>query len=342
MSKVAIAHVQVPFVSGGAEVLVSKLQSYIKSAGHQCDIVSVPFVDCSMKGVMQQADFWKRLSLSDADCVISTKFPSYYIEHPNHVCWLVHQHRQCYDLLGSSFGGIGGDHYDEAFRRLISEGDKEALSGLRGLYTISENVSRRLRTYLNLDSIPLEPPLPLVDRYRNEPSGGYILSVGRLCSIKRVDLLLKSAPFLDSDLGIVVAGAAAEEGIAEHYQSLIDKHHLQHRVKLVGRVSDDELLDYYARSHAVFYGPYDEDYGFVTLEAFKSGKPVITCSDSGGVLDFVRHEQNGLVCEPTPDSLAEGVNRIWRNRDLYDSLCRQTEVNTFTWDEVVSKLLSGP
>ena len=54
-------------------------------------------------------------------------------------------------------------------------------------------------------------------------------------------------------------------------------------------------------------GVYDEDYGYITLEAFFAGKPVITHTDSGGPLEFVTHEHNGLVTEPNPVSLGNAI-----------------------------------
>ena len=53
----------------------------------------------------------------------------------------------------------------------------------------------------------------------------------------------------------------------------------------------------------------DEDYGFVTVEAFASGKPVVTCSDSGGPLEFVHDGVEGLVSAPTPEALASRLGQ---------------------------------
>ena len=58
------------------------------------------------------------------------------------------------------------------------------------------------------------------------------------------------------------------------------------------------LIDLYKGALAVIYSPFDEDYGYVTLESFLAHKPVITTTDAGGPLEFVEHETNGFVCEP--------------------------------------------
>ena len=63
-------------------------------------------------------------------------------------------------------------------------------------------------------------------------------------------------------------------------------------------------------ARACAYIPYDEDsLGYVTMEAFAAGKPVLTTRDSGGLLEIVG-EETGAVTEPTPAALAEGLARL--------------------------------
>src|SRR5690606_35168034 len=70
------------------------------------------------------------------------------------------------------------------------------------------------------------------------------------------------------------------------------------RVALPGRIDDATLIELYAGALAVFYAPFDEDYGYVTVEAMRSARPVVTTADSGGVLEFVADGVNGFVCAP--------------------------------------------
>ena len=69
---------------------------------------------------------------------------------------------------------------------------------------------------------------------------------------------------------------------------MADKLGVSKKVKWLGFITEQEKIDLYAKARAVVYPPADEDYGYVTLEAMLSSKPVITCSDSGGTLEFVR------------------------------------------------------
>ena len=99
----------------------------------------------------------------------------------------------------------------------------------------------------------------------------------------------------------------------------------------------------YAQALGVVFVPVDEDYGYVTLEAMLSSKPLITCIDSGGPLEFVIHNETGLVVEPSPAALAEAMDQLWKNRerakiwgisarDHYESL-------NISWPNVVQTLL---
>jgi glycosyltransferase involved in cell wall biosynthesis len=114
------------------------------------------------------------------------------------------------------------------------------------------------------------------------------------------------------------------------------------RVEFTGHVDDQRLLQLYAGSFAVYFAPFDEDYGYVTLEAFFSQKPVITASDSGGTLEFVEHERNGFVIEAgNEQALAEKIGLLFNDRKL---CCRlgvngHERVKNISWEQVIQGLL---
>ncbi len=342
---VLIASVQVPFTRGGAEVLVDGLQREFKSKGHLVDTVLLPFSAQPKEVLLQQVALWRALDLrvfggKKIDLVVCTKFPSYLVSHPCKISWLVHQHRQMYDLYGTRFGDFNTGVEDETLRRMLLRADKLGLEECKAVFTISSNVSSRLKRYLDIESTVLMPPLPLGTRYHHALPEQYILSVGRICSIKRIDLMIRAMAKVDGRMQLKIVGIADEPAIAEYLQSEINKHHLWDRVQFMGRVSDEELLGLYARAFTVFYAPYDEDYGLVTLEALASGKPVIACVDSGGVLEFVHDEENGLVVEPDEQAISQAINRLIGDQPLYDRLSRDAKKIPLTasWDEIIEKM----
>jgi glycosyltransferase involved in cell wall biosynthesis len=116
------------------------------------------------------------------------------------------------------------------------------------------------------------------------------------------------------------------------------------RVEWLGQISESQKRELYAHALGVIYPPLDEDYGYVTLEAMLAAKPLVTCSDSGGPLEFVRDQETGLIVEPNARSMAAALDSLWKNRtdakswgenglDLY------REMN-ISWKHVVQKLLA--
>ncbi len=341
---ILVLSVQVPFTSGGAELLVSELVKNLKASGHKVDLVQVPFSALPKTNILKQMSIWSSLDLTkfsgrNVDLVICNKFPNYLVNHKNKVCWLIHQHRQAYELYGTRFGDFEFNDDDQALREIIRNADAK-LNECKKVYTISSNVSKRLKEFNSIDSEVLMPPLPYGNKYRKGNKGNYILSVGRICSIKRIDLMLEAMSKVDASLSLKIVGSSDEPAIENYLKSIVKKHNIEQRVEFLGRVSDEDLLEYYANCFAVYYAPYDEDYGFVTLEAIKSGKIVVTAEDSGGVLSFITNAENGLVLKAEPEEISAGFNSLLDSA-LYDRLTKNVleyKIQDNTWDEVLSKL----
>lgn len=352
MANVLVCGVKVPFTSGGQEVLVRALLEALKARGHRADLVELPYVVQPKEEILNQAAMWRAYDFSafsgyDVDLIITTKFPSYFAKHKRKSIWLVHQHRAIYDLYCSRYSDFTDSPQDEALRRRLMQGDTKVIGEADYVAGISENVVKRLGNYNGIAADVLYPPLPMAGRYRHGETKDYILSVGRLCSIKRVDLLIKSTPVFHSFVKVKIVGTPDEPGIMDYFVNEIKKHHLTDRIEFLGRVSDEELLTLYGEALAVCYVPHNEDYGFVTLEAFASGRPVISANDSGGVLEFVRHEENGLVVEPTPDAIGHAINRLIENKEFAEQLgargrelIERLSLDKLGWDRVIDGLLS--
>jgi glycosyltransferase involved in cell wall biosynthesis len=115
------------------------------------------------------------------------------------------------------------------------------------------------------------------------------------------------------------------------------------RVEMAGVVSDTRLRDLYRSALAVYYGPYDEDFGYVTLEAMAARRPVVVTSDSGGPLELVRDGQSGVVVEPKARPVAAAFDRLAGDRARADALGeegrRGLERTVPPWPDVVARLL---
>jgi glycosyltransferase involved in cell wall biosynthesis len=340
---VIVCEAQVPFVHGGAEVHVRELVRELRARGYRTELVSVPFKWYPKEEILAHAAAWRLLDLSESngepvDLVIGTKFPSYFARHPNKVAWLIHQYRAAYELCGTAYSDFSHTELDVGLRDTLIRLDTDMLGECRAIYTNAKNTAARLAKFNALHAEPLYHPPRLAPRLTPGRYGEYILSIGRIESVKRVDLVAGAMVHVDPGVRLLIAGDGTQRANVErfvHEQGVAD------RVVLLGAVGDDELVELYKDALAVVYPPFDEDFGYVTLEAFLARKPVITCSDSGGPNEFVVDGDNGFVCAPTSEAIASAVNRLAADRRLAARMGEAGHVtaSAVTWDGVIEKLV---
>ena len=340
---VVVCEAQVPFVRGGAEYHVRELVKRLRQHGYLAELVSLPFKWYPKQEILAHAAAWRLLDLSESngqpiDLAIGSKFPSYFVRHPNKVTWLIHQYRPAYDLCGTEYSDFTHTESDVGLRNTLIRLDRQMLGECRRLFTNAKNTAARLEKFNGLRAEPLYHPPRLASRLRAGPHGDYLLSVGRLESVKRPELTVGAMRFVDPPIRLVVVGDGTERTRTER---LADELGVADRVELLGTVEDDRLIELYAGALAVVYAPYDEDYGYVTLEAFLSRKPVITAQDSGGTLEFVEDEVNGFICTPDPEAIAGAINRLAADHSRASSFgdAGFERARTITWDGVVETLV---
>ena len=339
---ILVCEAQVPFVHGGAEVHVRELVRELRARGFDAELVSVPFKWYPKEEILPHAAAWRLLDLSESngrpiDLVIASKFPTYFARHPNKVAWLIHQYRAAYELCGTPFSDFGHTDADVGLRDTLIRLDTEMLGECRRIFTNARNTASRLRKFNALDAEPLYHPPRLASRLAPGPYGDYVLSVGRIESVKRVDLAIEAMARCRPGLRLVIAGDGTQRANAERCAEAAN---VRDRVTFLGAVDDDALLELYRGALAVVYPPFDEDFGYVTLEAFLARKPVITCTDSGGPNEFVVDGENGFVCPPTADAIAGAMARLDGDRRLAARLgdAGSGVAQRVTWDGVIERL----
>lgn len=345
--RVVIATVQVPFISGGAEAQAESLRAELRLRGHEAEIVTIPFKWYPSTTLVNGIRMARWLDLTEVnghpiDVVIALKFPAYCLEHPRKVIWLLHQHRQAYDLWGTPFGDMHAWPEGETVRRFIFESDRRAFSGARAVFTDSRNVSDRLMRYNGIASTPLYHPPSTRDSLRCAGYGDFVFYPSRIDPMKRQDLLIAACRYLKSGVGVRIAGAGPRERL-DALTNQVRRAGLEDRVRILGHVTDEEKTDLYARCLAVYFGGYDEDYGYIPLEAFLSSKPVIVHGDAGGPLEFVEDGVSGWVTEPRPEALAEVIDRLATDPELARRMGeaghREVRRRRIDWDHVLEMLL---
>ena len=161
--------------------------------------------------------------------------------------------------------------------------------------------------------------------------------VGRLEAVKRADLAIRALASVPAPLRLIVVGDGSQRSAAERTQ----RRRAADRVVFAGTSTGDDLISLYAGALAVVYVPFDEDYGHATLEAFLAMKPVVTASDSGGTLEFVRDGENGSFCVPEPEPIGLAIAQLAGNRNRARELGERGRARALeiTWDGVIEQLV---
>ena len=342
--KVAVVTNWVPFVRGGAEYLAESLTSKLIEFGHQAILVRLPFCWEPPEKILESMLAARLMRLPDVDRAIGLKFPAYYIPHPDKVLWLLHQFRQAYDLWGTEFQGLPNTQEGMDIRAAITRADNTHLQEARKIYTNSHVTSERLKNFNGLDSEVLYPPLLDVSGLGCDGYGDFVFCPSRITASKRQHLLVESMRHVRSGVRLIIAGKEEAETTWQRLERIISQHRLESRVTLLARfISEEEKAGYFRRALACAYVPYDEDsYGYVTLEAFHCRKPVVTCSDSGGINILVKDGQTGFSVPPEPRAIAQALDRLFDDTAMtrrmgeagYD-LMRTLKID---WNHVIGRL----
>jgi glycosyltransferase involved in cell wall biosynthesis len=348
--KIVIATVKIPFLWGGAEYLAKDLQINLEKAGHQAEIVALPFKWKPPERIPEHMLAYRLFDLVEncgeyTDMLIGLKFPAYYLQHPNKVLWILHQQKQAYEQWGTKYCDLPYTPSGSRIREAILKADNTYLPEAKKIFTISNTVSSRLYRNNNIISSPLYPPCPGLDNYYCTAYENYVLFISRFTEVKRQHLAVEAMRHVKSSVKLYMAGLPDALEYVDDLKKAISEYKLEEKIKLFDYISDKEKYELYARCRAVLYPPNNEDYGYVSMEAFSARKAVITCTDSGGPLEFVDNNETGFICEPDPEKLAVAIDALGSS----DFLAMQMGERAFeklkqmdiSWDKVVKELIGN-
>lgn len=342
--RIAVVTSSPPMAEGGHMVIARELVRALRDEGHDASTLVTPQNRFGRQASAYLATWLTDVTASEGrpiDLVISLRYPSYAVRHPRHVCWLNHTMREYYDLWPHFSATLSpqGLIKERVRRRLMHAADRYLLTrNVTRLFVQSRTIQQRMAMWPSLRSTVLYPPAPQ-RAYRSETYGPSFLFVSRLDRLKRADLAIRAlATSHGAGIAIDIAGEGEERGPLERLASELG---VANRVTFPGRLTEDQLLDRLARCRAVVFPPLQEDYGFVTVEAFASRRTVITCTDSGGPAELVQDGLSGFVCEPSPDSLARAMRRLADDPALAQRMGNAAHEAgaRLTWPATVRKLI---
>ena len=320
---------------GAERHYVGMVQAFRKKV--DTEWIQVPVSEYNWDAVLQGYLDCYQLDLSRFDVVVSTKNPTYMARHEHHVCWLLHQMRVFYDRFDDEYGGMPAQVLAELRRQreVVHRLDTLGLRGVRHIFTNGYETARRLKFYNGFDADVLHPPVFASGHYCG--SQDYFLLPGRLHRWKRVGLALRAMQHIKANIPLLIAGTGEDEAELRRLASR------DSRIRFLGFVGDAELLDLYANALGVLFVPKEEDFGYITVEAMLSSKPVIVCKDSGEPAAIVKHDESGFVVDPDPAELAHAMDTLIADRQLARKMgeaARQTAPGQ-SWEPIVDRLLEA-
>lgn len=332
-----------PFIWGGAEELSFHLVRRLREAGHQAEEMRIPFSWNPAERLIEEMVIAHSIRVYNVDRVIALKFPAYLIPHDNQVIWLLHQFRQAYDLFDAGQSHIQRNRQGEAIRAAIRAADEDAFCLARAVYAIP-NAAKRLEHYHGLRASVLPAPLNDPELFTGGEDGAFILAAGRIGEAKRQGLLIQALAHAPG-VRLVVAGPPEDMRVPDALLALAQQCGVADRVTFDLRfLAREELATLVNGCTASAYIPFDEDsVGYVTMEAFQAGKPVITTTDSGGVLEIVKDGETGFVAAPQPETLGHAMARMMADRSraalLGASGRSLLAEHNVTWPKTLERLL---
>jgi glycosyltransferase involved in cell wall biosynthesis len=344
--KILIVNNLAPFIWGGAEELATHLKRNLIAAGHESEVLRIPFQWEPATRIPSQMLMVRSLELWNVDRVIALKFPAYLIRHPHKTLWLLHQYRQAYDLLESGQSNLPDGEVGDTIRRAIVAADQEAFKESQRIFVNSKVTQDRLKKFNGVDSQVLLPPINDADLFTGGPGQGYVFAGGRINGMKRQHLLVEALAKTPANVKLVVAGPPDGPEDARRLAELVERHGLSDRVKLDLRfLPRHDYAAYLNSANAVAYLPFDEDsLGYVSMEAATASKALISTLDSGGVLGLARSGETGWVTEPHPGGLARALTMACTEpasaARLGEGARNRWQAMGITWPRTVERLLS--
>ena len=319
---------------GGADRAYDALAAGLAEVGCEVEVLRVPARENCFDDIMDNYRATASLDLQHFDAVISTKAPSYVVRHPRHVVYLMHTIRAFDDMFETNFPQKTRELFHQ--RKAVHNLDFAGLAQARAIFCIGKEVKDRLYRKFRLDSEVLHLPLGNHSFVNTGDDGTFFLP-GRLHPWKRVDLAIRAVQESAKDVRLNIAGTG-EAGEDLRRLAAGDS-----RITFLGAISDDELVRRYGSCRGVLFVPLREDYGYITIEAFASGKPVITCLDSGEPSYIVRDGVSGLVVPPTPSALATALTQLKTDSDLAARLgaAGARQIASMSWRDVCGRLLDA-
>jgi len=167
---------------------------------------------------------------------------------------------------------------------------------------------------IELEPLPTLKGIPKFER----PT---VLSLGAMRAMKRTLDQVKAFEVAKQkipDLQMKLAGDSSGE-YGKQVLDYIEHSKYKNSIEYLGRVSKEQKLELMQRSHLIGVTSVKEGWGLIVTEAASQGTPSVAYNVHG-LRDSIRNDETGIITEPNPHALADGIVKLLKDNSYYDRL----------------------
>jgi glycosyltransferase involved in cell wall biosynthesis len=259
---------------------------------------------------------------------------------PLYSCWLVA--RATRTPLVATWHEFWGDHWKAylAHRPVVARAARLIEAACRPLgdvhVAVSQFTAQRLAAGRGGTNARVVGNGVSLDAIKRTPPSGEqvdIVFVGRLIEDKRVDVLLYALHALRGEFPGLRCNIVGDGPEREPLERLAASLSLSTNVRFAGQVDDGQNFGLMKAAKVLALPSIREGFGITVIEAQASGcVPVVAQGPHTAAPDLVRDDVDGLVVDPTPESLAASLAALLRDPARLASMRAQAERSAAKWD----------
>jgi len=173
--------------------------------------------------------------------------------------------------------------------------DKKCVNNAKLLLANSNHTKKRIKKIYNKEAITIYPTKNDAFNITNAKKKDFIYYHGRIIPDKKPEYAIEVMKYLPNKK-LIISGKI-EKNYEIKLKDFIKKLNLQKRVKILGKVSEEELIKLYNEARVFVLTSPNEDFGMVPIEAMSCGTPVIAW-DEAGPKESVIENINGFLAKP--------------------------------------------
>ena len=208
--------------------------------------------------------------------------------------------------------------------------DKKCVEEAKTLFVNSNYTRKRIKEIYLKDSTVVYPPKNDAFKILNVKKKDFIYAHGRVIPDKKFEYIIGAMEHLPNK-ELIISGSI-EELYKKKLINLIKELKLEKRIKILGRISEKELIKLYNESKVFVLTAPNEDFGIVPIESMSCGTPVVAWNDGAGPTETVKNNINGFLAEPYDiKDLAERIEKAyeknWDKNRIINSIDKFSEKN---------------